>query len=86
MPVTIDSVNHSALTAAVQVNALGDVELEGTVRNEDGTPSDDPIVGQNGYLDSITEVEDKTDNGTLDSGEDGIFWSLFNTANDFSTA
>lgn len=38
LPVSIDSVNHSDLSLNVQIKALGNVNLKGTVRNENGIP------------------------------------------------
>ncbi|MBI1939005.1 MAG: type IX secretion system sortase PorU [Ignavibacteriales bacterium] len=39
LPVSIDSVNDQSLQASVQINALGNVKIEGTVKNLDGTKS-----------------------------------------------
>lgn len=40
LPVSVDSVNSQSVQTAVQINALGNVKIEGTVKNLDGTKSD----------------------------------------------
>lgn len=39
LPVSLDSVNGQSLQTSVQINALGNVKIEGTVKNLDGTKS-----------------------------------------------
>ncbi len=61
----IDSVNNLALDDTVQIKALGDVKIEGTVYNVDGSPMNFDGEAIISVFDSEREVELKDVNGTM---------------------
>lgn len=65
LPVSIDSVNNSNLETEVQISALGNVKVKGTVKDLDGAPSDFNGEAIISVFDSEKELELKEMNYTV---------------------